>query len=204
MSPTPSRTNSPSDNEDREEEIRLQKMKEERPTSTGDPDDGDDDFKPEGDDDDDDDDDDDSSPTPSPQKPSKCDHCIAKGITCTLMGEGSASCVACRKAKVKCSLVGNEQIIRRSKRVKREELKREETPVASSSNQRIEVLEAQNRAFEGEIQMLAHQLFLVEDVVRLLAQSLHTKAAVPEEDSEESEEEREKQTGDKKGKGQQE
>ncbi|KAJ3990705.1 hypothetical protein F5050DRAFT_1813610 [Lentinula boryana] len=174
------------------------------PTSTGDPDDGDDDFEPEGNDDDDDDDDESPSPTPSPGKSSKCDHCTSKEIPCTLIGEGSASCHACRKAKVKCSLVGNDRTFRRSKRVKREESRREESSVASSSSQRIEVLEAQNRAFEGEIRMLGHRLYVMEDMVRVLAQFLHTKATVPEEDSEESEEEREKRTGDKKGKGQKE
>ncbi|KAJ3978735.1 hypothetical protein F5890DRAFT_1479104 [Lentinula detonsa] len=178
------------------------------PSSAEDLDDSSDGFEPEGNDDDDDDDEDPSSPPPSPRKsPSKspkCDRCTTKEIACNLIGEGSASCIACRKAKVKCSLVGNERIIRRSKRVKREELKREESPIASSSNQRIEVLEAQNQAFEGEIRMLAHRLFLVEDDVRLLAQSIHTKAVIPEENSKESEEDREKRTGDKKGKGRQE
>ncbi|KAJ3990727.1 hypothetical protein F5050DRAFT_1813570 [Lentinula boryana] len=157
-------------------------------TPIGDPDDSDNDFEPEGDDNDDDDDEE-PSPTPSPQKSSKCDRCTSKEVPCILIGEGSASCQACRKAKVKCSLVGNDRTFRRSKRLKREESKKEDTPVASSSSRRIDALEESNRE-------LSRRLLLMEDMVRFIVQTIR-----PVDANEESEEDRVKRTGDVKGKG---
>ncbi|KAJ3978722.1 hypothetical protein F5890DRAFT_1479113 [Lentinula detonsa] len=124
------------------------------------------------------------TPTSTPRKPLKCDCCTSKDISCSMIGSGSASCIACRKAKVKCLLVGNERTVRRSKR-----LKREESAVASSSSERIEVLEERN-------QELAHRLFLLEDMVRFIIQTIR-----PVDANEESEEDRVKRTGDVKGKG---
>ncbi|KAJ3792570.1 hypothetical protein GGU11DRAFT_760658 [Lentinula aff. detonsa] len=124
------------------------------------------------------------TPTPTPGNSSKCDRCTSKGSSCTFIRNGSASCIACRKAKVKCSLVGNERTVRRSKR-----LRREESPVASSSHKRIEVLEERNRE-------LAHRLFLLEDMVRFIVQTIW-----PVDANEELEEDRVKRTGDVKGKG---
>ncbi|KAJ3979308.1 hypothetical protein F5890DRAFT_1478644 [Lentinula detonsa] len=91
------------------------------------------------------------------------------------------------KAKVKCLLVGNGCTIRRSKR-----LKSEVSLVASSSSERIDALKEHNRE-------LAHQLYLVEDMVWFIVQTIR-----PVEVNEESEEDWVKRTGDVKGKGQKE
>ncbi|KAJ3792286.1 hypothetical protein GGU11DRAFT_750231 [Lentinula aff. detonsa] len=89
-----------------------------------------------------------------------------------------------KKARVKCLLVGNERRIRRSKR-----LRREDSVVASSSNERIDALEESNRE-------LSRRLSLMEDMVRFIVQTIR-----PIDANEETEEDRVKRTGDVKGKG---
>ncbi|KAJ3991139.1 hypothetical protein F5050DRAFT_1812901 [Lentinula boryana] len=127
-----------------------------------------------------DDEDSEADPSPSPRKPSKCDRCISKSIPCKMIGQGSASCQACRKAKVKCSLVGNERKIRRSKRTKREE-----SPIASSSSLRIKALEEHNRILDEQNQMLHHRLYVMEDMVRYILQNLPRQQEFEGEESEE-------------------
>ncbi|KAJ3736158.1 hypothetical protein DFJ43DRAFT_1150454 [Lentinula guzmanii] len=91
---------------------------------------------------------------------------------------------ALKKARVKCSLVGNERTIRRSKR-----LKREDSMVASTSSGRFDALEESNRE-------LSRRLSLMEDMVRFIVQTIR-----PVDANEESEEDRVRRTGDVKGKG---
>ncbi|KAJ3978949.1 hypothetical protein F5890DRAFT_1478930 [Lentinula detonsa] len=108
------------------------------------------------------------TPTPTPRMPSKCNRCISKNAS----------------SKVKCSLVGNERTVRRSKR-----LRREDSIVASSSNERIDALEESNRE-------LSRRLYLMEDMVRFIVQTIQLVDA-----DEELEEDWVKRTGDVKGKG---
>ncbi|KAJ3991469.1 hypothetical protein F5050DRAFT_1716068, partial [Lentinula boryana] len=140
---------------------------------------GDDSSKPDSDEEKDDEDLE-ADPSPLPQKSSKCDCCISRTIPCKMIGQGLASYQACRKAKVKCLFVGNERKIRRSKRTKREE-----SPITSLSNLRIEALEEHNQILNEQSQMLAHRLYVMEDMVRFILQNLLRRQEFEGEESEE-------------------
>ncbi|KAJ3978711.1 hypothetical protein F5890DRAFT_1559820 [Lentinula detonsa] len=152
----------------------------------GDPNPGDDDDYIESDTDDDEDP---EVPPTSPPKQSRCSRCILKAFKCELVGPGSASCKGCRKAKVRCSLVPDDYP-RRSKRVK------VESPVASTSSQVIDDLRTNVRDLNTRINLQEEMLrYLILHVRKL------EEANREEDEDEESEEDRVKRTGDRKGKG---